>query len=328
MTTATVVICAFTEQRWDDLCEAVGSVHGQTLPPDQVVVVIDHNPALLDRARGAFVDSEVVGNEERQGLAGARNTGIRHAKGEIVAFLDDDARADASWLEHLVCPYASAHVHGTGGVARPNWSTGRPDWFPDEFLWVVGCSYRGLPETVAPIRNPIGAGMSFRRSVCDEVGGFDTEMGRVAWVPLGCEETVLGIRVVQHHGEGSIVQMPSAVVDHRVGPERATVTYFVRRCFAEGISKAAVAARVGATDGSSVERRYVSRVLPGGVLVGLRRSVRGEIAGLARAGLIVLGLGVTTVGYGVGRLGLSGVLTRLLVRDAHASDTGHARGPG
>jgi len=328
MSTLTAVICAYTENRWCDLCEAVSSLDSQTVKPDQVILVIDKNPDLLERARRTFLDCEVIDNQEQKGLAGARNTGIAHAKGDVVAFLDDDARAQPQWLECLVAPYASPSIQGTGGVARPDWATGQPSWFPVEFLWVVGCSYRGLPVTVAPIRNPIGAGMSFRRSVFDELGGFDTTMGRVASAPLGCEETVLGIRVVQRHGEGSIVQVPSAVIDHRVGTERATISYFVRRCFAEGISKAAVAQRVGASDGSSAERRYVSRVLPSGVLAGTKRAARGELAGLARAGLIVVGLAVTTIGYGIGRMGLSGFLTRMLVRDAQSGDTRDGSGRG
>jgi glycosyltransferase involved in cell wall biosynthesis len=180
-----MVICAYTEQRWIDLCDAATWAHRQTLPPDQVVVVIDHNAALLARARGAFVDTEVVGNEERQGLAGARNAGITHALGDVIALLEDDARTQPDWLEGLVLPYADLGVCGTGGVARPNWTTGLPSWFPVEFPWMVGCSFLGLPETVAPIRNPIGAEMSFSRSAFDEVGGFDTEVGRGASVPLG-----------------------------------------------------------------------------------------------------------------------------------------------
>jgi GT2 family glycosyltransferase len=309
----TVVICAYSDKRWDDLSASVDSVGSQTFQAEQSVLVIDHNTKLFRRALDAFPDIEVIENTERRGLAGARNSGIAHSASDIVAFLDDDAAAEPDWLEELVRPYLDPAIRGTGGVARADWLGGRPGWFPSEFEWVVGCSYRGLPESVAPIRNPIGAGMSFRRTVFSDVGHFDTEMGRIAAAPLGCEETVLGIRVLKHYGQGVIVQVPSAVVDHKVGAERATVKYLMRRCFAEGISKAAVAARVGQADASSSELRYVTRVLPAGIVAGVLRCARGEADGLKIAGVIVVGLSCTVVGYAAGLVGFGGHATRWMV---------------
>jgi glycosyltransferase involved in cell wall biosynthesis len=86
-----VVICAYTEDRWDQLCAAVDSVHAQTQPPERVVVVIDHNPALFEHAQRRFTGDLVVENQGVQGLSDARNTGISHAIGDVVAFIDDDA---------------------------------------------------------------------------------------------------------------------------------------------------------------------------------------------------------------------------------------------
>ena len=320
----TVVICAYTERRWGDLTAAIESVGAQSRPPEQCVLVVDHNPALFSRAVAAFPGVQVIGNRHRRGLAGARNTGIECSRSEVVAFLDDDAVADPKWLEALVAPYADPAINGTGGVARADWVEGRPGWFPGEFDWVVGCSYRGLPETSAPIRNPIGASMSFRRAVFSDVGVFDTEMGRVAAVPLGCEETVVGIRVHQHYGPGTILQVPTASVDHRVGPERANVRYLVRRCFAEGISKAAVARLVGVADASSAEWSYVTSVLPRGVASGLAQFVGGDRSGAARSTVIVLGLSATVLGYGLGRLGLDRVVIRALI----GGQTAGRRGSG
>jgi GT2 family glycosyltransferase len=308
-----VVICAYTESRWDDLLAAVKSIAQQTHRVESCLVVIDHNPALYSRALAEIDGARVVENAEAQGLAGARNTGIAGCRSDIIAFLDDDALAAPDWVEQLIRPYQDPAVQGTGGLARPNWVTDKPEWFPTEFYWVIGCSYRGLPEHVAPVRNPIGAAMSFRRAVFQEVGGFDVDMGRFGAVPLGCEETVLGIRVVQRYGTGTILHVPGAVVDHKVGPERTTLRYFLRRCFAEGISKAAVAHRVGTTDGSSAERRYVSSVLPGGIVAGLGRAWSGDVSGLASAAAIAVGLGATVIGYGLGMTGLTERITGWLV---------------
>ena len=94
-----VVICAHTPERWDALEAGVGSVLDQTHPPHEVIVVVDQDRALLSRARAAFRDLRVVPNEGEPGLSGARNTGVRAATGDVVAFLDDDASADRDWLE-------------------------------------------------------------------------------------------------------------------------------------------------------------------------------------------------------------------------------------
>src|SRR5260370_3129049 len=97
-----------------------------------------------------------------------------------------------------------------------------PRWFPEEFYWVVGCTYRGMPGSVAQIRNPIGANMAFRREVFDVVGDFRSEVGRVGTHPVGCEETELCIRVRQHWPHGVFLYQPQACVSHRVPINRAT----------------------------------------------------------------------------------------------------------
>ncbi len=296
--TVTVVICAFAERRWDSLLNAVASLRAQRRLPDQFLVVIDHNPQLLERAQSSFPsDVEVCPNGDEQGLSGARNTGVRLAIGDVVAFLDDDAEADPGWLEELLEQYRS-DVAGTGGVAIPVWPGGvRPGWFPREFDWVVGCSYLGLPTAVEPQRNLIGAGMSFRRSVFDVIGSFDTAMGRVGSHPLGCEETEFAIRLRRILVGAQILHVPHAIVYHHVAVERARVPYFLRRCYAEGISKAAVAQRAGRDQALSSERRYVLSTLPRGVLDGLRCTLRGDYWGFTRSAMICVGLLGTVAGY-------------------------------
>jgi GT2 family glycosyltransferase len=296
--TVSVVICAYTERRWDSLVNAIESVRVQKHHPAQVIVVIDHNEDLLRRARAALPgDVEVVANAEDTGLSGARNTGVRVAWSDVVAFLDDDAEAEPDWLQELVGHYRP-HVAGTGGVALPVWpGSARPGWFPQEFDWVVGCSYRGLPDTVAPQRNLIGAAMSFRRLLFDEVGYFDTAMGRIGTLPLGCEETEFALRVREAFTGTELVHVPFARVHHHVGAERTKIRYFLRRCHAEGISKAAVAQRAGSEQALASERDYVRSTLPKGVLDGLRAGLRGDAGGFARSVMIVLGLLTTTAGY-------------------------------
>jgi glucosyl-dolichyl phosphate glucuronosyltransferase len=299
-----VVICAYTDRRWGDIVAAVASVRAQTRPAARAILVVDHHPPLLERARVAFPDLQVVPNLGRRGLSGARNTGVAHAIGDVVAFLDDDARAEPDWLERLAAGYSNPSVVGVGGAATPVWPGQRPRWLPPEFDWVVGCSFVGLPDASTPVRNLIGANMSFRREVFGSVGGFTDGIGRVGSRPLGCEETELGIRLRQWRPEARLVYEPAAVVRHRVTPDRMAWRYFCSRCYAEGLSKAMVSRRVGARDALETERRYVRSVLPRAIVRELDPRRHDRYARLASAGAILAGLGLAAAGYARGRLAL------------------------
>jgi glycosyltransferase involved in cell wall biosynthesis len=296
-----VIVCAYTDRRWGLLVEAIESIRRQSEPPEQLVLVIDHNPQLLERARETFPAAHVVPNEDTQGLSGARNTGVRHCTGDVLVFLDDDAAGHPDWLATLLDPFSDPLVMGAGGAALPAWDGAPPRWMPPEFWWVVGASYVGLPRQPGPIRNPIGANMAFRSEAFARAGAFTEGIGRVGRTPLGCEETEFSIRLRQTVPGAIILYLPAARVDHHVPSDRTTWSYFTSRCWAEGVSKALVTGLVGDRDGLSSERAYVVRALGAGVVRGVRDAVRGDPAGLARAGMIVVGLGCTTAGFARGR---------------------------
>jgi glycosyltransferase involved in cell wall biosynthesis/GT2 family glycosyltransferase len=319
--TISVVICAFTRDRLEVMNEAVDSLRAQTLPPHEIVLVIDHAPDLLEEVRGLWPDLTIVANRERQGLSGARNTGVAEATGEVVAFLDDDAIAAADWLQHLAAAYADPNVLGAGGTVRPRWVEGKPGWFPPEFDWVVGCTHSGMPQESAPVRNLVGANMSFRRAPLVEVGGFSHDLGRVGTLPVGCEETDLSIRVHQRWPGAEILYDPAAAVEHVVPPARGKLRYFVDRCRAEGRSKAVLTGMVGSGDGLSSERSYVRSTLPRGVLRDLGEALRGDAGGFGRAAAIFLGLAATSVDYLRVR---TGIAQPDRTEDAHPSADGGA----
>jgi hypothetical protein len=193
-------------------------------------------------------------------------------------------------------------VLGVGGSAIPVWDGLPPRWWPAEFLWVVGCSYRGQPTSRSPVRNMLGCNMSIRRTVLKAAAGFDDGLGRTARKPLGCEETELCIRARTLFPEGMFVLEPSALVHHRVPKSRASWRYFFARCGAEGISKARVAERVGSQAALAEERNYSFRVLPVGIAKNLAEAFRGDVYGLARAAAIVSGAFVTAARYGGARI--------------------------
>jgi glucosyl-dolichyl phosphate glucuronosyltransferase len=297
-----VVICAYTEKRWDDVLAAVDSVRAQELPPHEIIVVVDHNPVLLSRLRTAVADALVIENRFQRGLSGGKNTGIEVATGVVVAFLDDDAVAEPGWLRHLVAGYTQPDVIGVGGLTLPLWETCRPAWFPEEFDWTVGCTFVGREP--GRVRNLLGGNASFLREVFALAGGFPEDIGRSAAHrrPLGCEETEFCIRLAQRCPGTSFLFEAGAVIHHRVPMQRCGFRYFRTRCYAEGLSKAQVTRSVGVADGLASERRYAAVTLRRGAARGLLEAVHGDFNGLARSAAIATGLLCTTAGFAVGRL--------------------------
>jgi glycosyltransferase involved in cell wall biosynthesis len=296
-----VIVCAYTEKRWEQTRAALESALRQDPPPQEVLLVVDHNPALAERARREVSLVTVLESAGPPGLSGARNTGLKTVTQPVTAFLDDDAEGRDGWLEQLVAPYSSPEVVATGGGVHPRWPDRRPQWLPPEFDWVVGCSYRGLPEAIGQVRNPIGANMSMRTDLALEAGGFDESVGRVGSNTRGCEETELSIRMTASRDGAIILYVPAAGVDHHVAPERLKFGYFVRRCWHEGLSKADVVRLVGSAAGLQRERRQTAVVIPTALMRELRGLVTGHAGAAARFGTLIAGLTAAAAGYFSGR---------------------------
>ena len=259
--------------------------------------MIDHNPALLARARMALRDVRVVENTGSQGAGESRNAGVNVASGSILGFLDDDAVAAPTWIEHAACAFAEETVMGVGGTIVPMWESEPPRWFPAEFNWTVGCTYPGLPTTPAPVRNLIAANMFVRHSLFDDLGGFRLGMGKTK-ARGGTEETDLCVRANQRWPGKIWLYDPAVLVNHRVPRGRVRLGYFLSRCYDEGLAKAALVDFLGSEDGLAAERTYTRRTLPRGVARGVRAAVTGrDPMGILRSAAIVVGLAATVAGY-------------------------------
>jgi glycosyltransferase involved in cell wall biosynthesis len=305
-----VIVPAWNSERRDELERCLRAIERQTLAPTETIAVIDHNPELLAWAQDAFPAVEVVANRHDRGVVGARNTGVETATGEIVVLTDDDTEAEPTWIENLASCFDDPRVIGVTGELLPNWAGAKPDWFPPEFYWVFGCSYTGLPTEIAPVRNPIAANMAVRGEALREIGGFQQGVapreiryrGTVIAGGHALEDTELGIRIGQRWPEMSWIYQPHATVHHMVTAEQATLGYLIRRSFEEGASKAQLAQDMGAQEGLSSERRYVSVVLPRGVARGLRDLLRGDLSGPLRSAAIAIGLLTSGLGFLAGNL--------------------------
>jgi GT2 family glycosyltransferase len=315
MTEASVVICAHTLDRWDDLKRAVESMRIQTHAPRDIVVVVDNNEALRERAARELADVTVLPNAQQPGLSGGRMTGAEHTTAPVIAFLDDDAVAEPRWLEDLLEAYRDPAVLGAGGPVEPLWQVPPPSWFPGEFRWVVGCTYAGMHVRDGRIRNPIGANMSVRADVLRGAGGFTSDLGRrklgfsvsgrarVGGKAESCEETEFCIRAARLYPGSYWAYRPGARVHHAVPVERTTWRYFVHRCLVEGTAKAVLTDLAGSKDGLGAEGRYVREVLPRAVASDLRAAMRGKVGAARQAGAIIAGFALTTFAYATTRLG-------------------------
>ena len=318
----TVVIPAFTMDRWDLMGRAVRSVVHQTRPPEQVIVCIDNNPELLERSTvewgglpfGDGGSVEVIPNEHsdhlegrgehirvhgtsrRFGAGSARNTAVRRARADVVAFLDDDAEAEDDWLECLVQPYADSEVVAVGGAPLPRYERRRPDWFPSEFDWVFGCAYTGLPTSLAPLRHLIGANMSVRRQALTDIGGFQS---------VDFDDMDMCHRLANAFPAGRIMYTPDAVVHHFVSANRVSWNYFWRRCFHVNKQKVRAFAEMGDAANLASERNFVTNVWTRQLYRHLRQFVGGDVNGALQLFASLVGVSLAAAGNLAGRISLA-----------------------
>jgi glycosyltransferase involved in cell wall biosynthesis len=241
----TVSVVVSTRNRARTLAQSSAALLAVDYPPGQWEVLIVDNRSTdqtqqvaqeIARGRSDFVR---VVMEPQVGLSAARNAGVRHARGEIVAFLDDDAFPDATWLVALVGAMSESGALVAGGPVEPWFEGELPAWFGDRYLPYLAAWDRGA-ETHSLTYNdyPRGANMAFRRTVFDDFGTFSLHLGRSHTSLLSCEEVELCLRV--ERSGGRILYAPKARVRHLLEAGRITPRWLARRFYAQGRSEAIV----------------------------------------------------------------------------------------
>jgi glycosyltransferase involved in cell wall biosynthesis len=234
-----VVVCTYSMERYGPFSECVESVLAQEYEPLEVVLVVDGNEDVFERVREDFGDEENVVlhcNDENQGISYSRTKGAELASGDVVAFIDDDAAAEPDWVANLVDVYENTDAIAVGGDVKPDWQTEKPDFFPEEFYWLVGCVEPGFAEDGEEVRNTYGSNISYRREQFLEVGGYDPNTGRKGDKHLQAHEAPVGIRLLEEYGKG-MVFTEDAVVHHKLFDYRGEFGWLVSRSFWQGYSK-------------------------------------------------------------------------------------------
>ncbi len=233
-----------THDRDAALAAAVASLAAQTLPHGQYEILIIDNSADADASRGRARTHQGISNlrwfhEPREGVATARNLAVERARAPLLAFIDDDAIADPSWLEALLAGFARFGDGATilGGPVRPIWVAPRPDWLADGLLPYLSLVDHGCEARVLDADEWIvGANIAYRIAAIRAVGGFTGALGR-RWsgsILLSNEESELAQRLRAAGGVAGWV--PAAGVSHCIGPERLNRAWFRRRAAWQAVS--------------------------------------------------------------------------------------------
>ncbi len=241
------IICTHNREQY--LGAAIDSLLAQTLASYEIIVVdnastdgsADIVKARLDNSPDSCGGSRVrYVYEPKLGLSIARNTGANEAKGQILAYLDDDAEASREWLAELVTVFDTQEkVAIAGGKITLIWppQAQPPRWLSDELSGSLGAY--DLGDEVAYIQRPSltprGLNYAVRKQFLQDAGGFDPHLGRVGKNLLSNEEQQL-TRIALDQG-WQVAYVPTALVAHNVAPARMKPSWFLSRSWWQGISE-------------------------------------------------------------------------------------------
>ena len=238
-----VVVCTYNGE--SRIVDTLISLVNQKFPHGAYEILVVDNNSSDDTS--ALVNSFIGMHSERcikyflektQGLSCARNRGIKESKGEIIAFIDDDAVADHLWLKSICDGYNSDKSAAcVGGKTELKWNNGMPQWwYPALNYLYSGFDYGEERCTLHYPHLPVGTNISFLRSEFEKVGLFKNDLGRKGGALSGGEETDICMRIEKIGGK--ILYEPRAIVYHNVDSYRQRKSYIFRRAVSQGRSLA------------------------------------------------------------------------------------------
>jgi glucosyl-dolichyl phosphate glucuronosyltransferase len=231
----TVILCTYN--RCGDLARALDSVMASEMPASVLweVLVVDNNSS--DQTRELIEDfcRRYPGrlrylSEPQPGKSYALNAGIREASGDVLAFADDDANVEPTWLWNLTQSLNNGEWAGAGGRIILGWPSSLPSWLSTEGPYSRHC-FPGFDhglQAKALNAPPFGANMAFRKEMFDKYGLFRTDLGpsAVSDVPPHSEDTEFGRRLIA--GGERLRYEPGAIVYHPVSEKRINKNYFLK----------------------------------------------------------------------------------------------------
>jgi glucosyl-dolichyl phosphate glucuronosyltransferase len=234
-----IVITSYTTERLKDIYEMLESLKSQTCRNLEVLFVAERSQELLEKIKSYTTANQisnlkVLFNNGEPGLSAARNLGIKEAKGDIIAFIDDDVVLYPDWAEQMLKAYDSESIIGITGPALPLWEDQSMSWFPEEFYWIISCTAWAGWSSRRDIRNAWGMNMSFRREAFEESGYFLNDFG--FHKGSMAEDNEFSFRVKNKTGK-RIVYCPLPRVLHRVHKYRLSRGFIKERSNWIGFSR-------------------------------------------------------------------------------------------
>jgi len=240
-----VSVVVSTRNRSRTLAQSSVALLAVDYPADRWEVIIVDNRSTDDTLAVAHEiarrrpDLVRVIEERELGLSATRNAGIREARGEIIAFADDDSFPESGWLRTLVEALMREDALVVGGSVEPWFQGELPAWFTERYLVYVTDWDKG-PEIQELTYNdyPRGANIAFRREAFERFGLFSTHLGYKGSRLVSCDEIEICLRI--ERGGGRILYVPGARVRHITAAERITPRWLARRFAGQSHSEAIV----------------------------------------------------------------------------------------
>lgn len=240
-----VTVVIPTHNRATFLRDTIDSLlrHKQAL--DYEIVVVDNAPS--NDLRECIVNYGQMQEkpqiryvpEGRIGLHHARHAGARAARSEIIIFIDDDVVVPAEWLSEMVRPFEDSTVAAVGGKTAGLFPEGKeiPQWW----LSIVRASLSLLDlgdksRPMTPPESPYGCNMAIRRSILEEVGGFNADVFADKALLRYWGDGEVGLAKKLYKKGYKIWYSASAWLYHRVPESRLSEEYLKKRAHDEGIS--------------------------------------------------------------------------------------------
>lgn len=248
-----VAICTYN--RADRLVFALDGLRCQSLPIEYFEIMVIDNASTDDTQKICTRYQQQLPNlryiyEPILGLSKARNTAIDQARGEYIAYLDDDAIPCTTWLETIIETYQTIKPTPicAGGPIYPLWDSRKPDWISKEIEYLFSILDLGeKPQWLKLPKHLFGANMTYQREALSLVGGFSENLGRQGSKNLlSCEE-YLTYKMLVEQGKGLFYYHPQISVQHWVPQKRVNLNWMLWRSYWQGRSSAVVGFILGKT---------------------------------------------------------------------------------
>ncbi len=177
-----IIVTSYSSERLDDIRDLFESFKLQSDPDFEVVYITERDDYLREYVsklmKESNINGKVVHNTGPRGLSEARNLGIVKAKGDLIAFVDDDVVLDPQWTMEVKDAFGSlANIAGATGPAFPKKNGEQANWVPVQFDWLIGSTRWFQSEKSVEIRNCWGMNMCFDREAMERTGPFSTQTG-------------------------------------------------------------------------------------------------------------------------------------------------------